>query len=228
MGKQCWLAATAALLAGCDGPQSALDPNGPGAQMAANLWWGMLIVSASVFAVLIALWILALYRTPRGHDEAQSRRVSRRWIIGGGIVLPAVSITVLLGFGVTLGDRLLPHPSDARPLTVEVTGHQWRWEIRYPGHDVALRDRLVIPAGRAIDFHVGSGDVIHSFWVPGLGGKIDAIPGRTNVLRLRAERPGRHRAQCAEFCGEGHAHMRLLVEVLDGEAFDRWLKTPVP
>lgn len=216
-----------ALLAACAGPQSVLDPNGPAAQTTAGLWWGMLIWSASVFATLIALWMIALYRRAPAYDEATRRRINRRWIIGGGIVLPATSIAVLLGLGVPLGTRPLP-AGDSAPLTVHVTGHQWRWEIRYPRYGVALRDRLVIPAGRTIDFHVASGDVIHSFWLPALGGKVDAIPGRTNVLRLRASHPGRHRTQCAEFCGAGHAQMRLIVDVLDAEAFEQWLAAAAP
>jgi len=193
--------------------------------MAADLWWGMVAVSALVLLAVVGLWLRALYRTPREQDEATLRRIGRRWIIGGGIILPSVSIAVLLAFGIPLGHRMLPLPvTGAQPLRIEVTGHQWHWQFRYPDHGIDSRDRLVIPAGRAIDFHVGSADVIHSFWIPRLGGKIDAIPGRTNVLRLRADQPGQLRGQCAEFCGAGHAHMAFAVVVLDAAAFDAWLE----
>jgi cytochrome c oxidase subunit 2 len=185
----------------------------------------MFIVSSLVLLTLIMLWIVALYRTPRDRDGATERRIARRWIIGGGLMLPGVSVVVLLGFGIPLGQPMFP-PSvrGAQPLKIEVTGQQWRWEIRYPEQGVALVDRLVIPAGRPIEFHVRSADVIHSFWIPRLGGKIDAIPGRINVLQLRADRAGRYRGQCAEFCGARHAHMVLAVEVLDAGAFDDWLE----
>ncbi len=193
----------------------------------------MFIVAALVLLAVVGLWIYALYRKPPDHDEALQHRIGRRWIIGGGLILPGISIVILLAFGIPLGHRMLPLPaflphSGEPPLKIEVTGQQWRWEFRYPGTDIVSIDRLVIPAGRMIDFHVGSADVIHSFWVPQLGGKIDAIPGRINVLRLRADQPGPYRGQCAEFCGARHAHMVFAVQVLDGAAFDAWLEAQMP
>lgn len=185
----------------------------------------MFSAAALVLLAVVGLWLHALYRSPHDHDDATRRRIDRRWIIGGGIILPSVSVAVLLAFGIPLGHRLLPLPvSGEQPLKIEIIGHQWHWEIRYPDHGIVGSDRLVIPAGRAIDFHVSSADVIHGFWIPRLGGKIDAIPGRTNVLRLRADQPGRYRGQCAEFCGAGHAHMALAVEALDAAAFDAWVE----
>lgn len=224
------LAACAPLaLAACAGPQSILAPDGPAARIVADLWWAMFIVATLVLLAVVGLWVHALRRTPRDHDDAARRRIDRRWVIGGGIILPSVSVAVLLAFGIPMGHRLLPLPvSGEPPLKIEVIGHQWRWEIRYPALGIAAVDRLVIPAGRAVDFHVGSADVIHGFWIPRLGGKIDAIPGRTNVLRLRADRPGHYRGQCAEFCGTGHAHMVLAVEVMDASAFDAWVETQQP
>jgi cytochrome c oxidase subunit 2 len=183
----------------------------------------MFIVATLVLLTLVVLWIVALYRTPRDRDEAEHRRVAQRWVIGGGLLLPGVSVVVLLAFGVPLG-RPPPLVPGAPPLKIEVTGRQWRWEVRYPQHGLLLVDRLVIPVGRPLEFHVGSGDVIHSFWIPRLGGKIDAIPGRTNVLQLRADRAGRYRGQCAEFCGERHAHMALAVVAIDADAFDDWIE----
>jgi len=217
------------MLAACAGPQSTLAPGGSAARMAADLWWGMFTVSAVVLLAIVGLWLHALYRTPRDHDEATLRRISRRWIIGGGIIVPSISIVILLAFGIPLGHRMLPLPvAGDPPLKIEVTGRQWHWEIRYPDHGIVSTDRLVIPLGRTIDFHVSSADVIHSFWVPRLGGKIDAIPGRTNVLRLRADQPGHYRGQCAEFCGAEHAHMVLAVEVLDAAAFEGWVEANKP
>jgi cytochrome c oxidase subunit II len=217
------------LLAACAGPQSTLAPAGPAARIAANLWWGMFIVSAVVLLVIVGLWLYALYRTPCDHDAVTLRRIGQRWIIGGGIILPSVSVAVLLAFGIPLGHRMLPLPLPGdQPLRIDVMAHQWRWEVRYPDHGIVTNDRLVIPAGRAIDFHVGSADVIHSFWVPRLGGKIDALPGRTNVLRLRADQPGEYRGQCAEFCGAEHAHMVFVVEALDAAVFEDWVKTRKP
>ncbi|MDO9465880.1 MAG: cytochrome c oxidase subunit II [Thiobacillus sp.] len=214
------------LLVACAGPQSTLAPDGPAARIVADLWWAMFIVAALVLLAVVGLWVHALFRPHREHDDAARRRIDRRWIIGGGIILPSVSVAVLLAFGIPMGHRMLPLPlSGEMPLKIEVIGHQWRWEIRYPDQGIVSADHLVIPVGRAIDFHVDSADVIHGFWIPRLGGKIDAIPGRTNVLRLRADQPGLYRGQCAEFCGAGHAHMMLTVEALDAAAFDAWVET---
>jgi cytochrome c oxidase, subunit II len=218
------VAGTAAL-AGCSGPQSTLDPAGPAADVVATLWWWMFGYGTLVLLVVVGLWLHALYRRRPEPDEAQARRTGRRWIVGGGLLLPLASIAVLLAFGVPAGHGMLPWPVAAGPaaLRIEVVGHQWWWEVRYPDAGLQLRDELVLPVGRPVDVHVSSRDVIHSFWVPRLGGKIDAIPGRTNVIRLRADRAGAMRGQCAEFCGDAHAHMTMRVRALHADEFEAWL-----
>ena len=193
--------------------------------MAAQLWWGMFSFSALVFALVLALWLYAQFRTPRNHDDTTRQRIHRRWIIGGGLILPLTSVSVLLAFGIPAGHRMLPLPVDGTPaFRIEVEAHQWFWRVHYPDHDIELIDRLVMPADRPVDIHVRSADVIHAFWVPRLGGKIDALPGRTNVLRLHADAPGEYRGQCAEFCGTQHAHMAFTVDALEPADFDDWLE----
>jgi cytochrome c oxidase subunit 2 len=205
-------------LAGCGGPQSILDPAGPSARLAATLWWGMFALFALVLAVVVTLWLYAVH----GRRKIPRRENGRAWIIGGGVLLPLLSVAAILAFGIPAGHRMgVFHERD--PLVVEVTGHQWWWQVRYPGAAVETANQLVIPAGRPIHIHAGSGDVIHSFWVPRLGGKIDMIPGRRNVIQIEADRPGVYRGQCAEFCGAQHARMVLVVEALDAEAFEHWL-----
>lgn len=212
-------------LSGCGGPQSALNPAGPSAQAVASLWWGMLSFFTLVLVTIVALWLYAMRRKPVSMTETQAHRIANRWIIGGGVVLPVVSVAVLLSLSIPMGYRLLPLPSEEQPpLRIEVTGQQWWWEISYSDRDVVTINQLHLPAGIPVDIHVTSADVIHSFWVPSLGGKIDAIPGRTNILRLEADAPGRLRGQCSEFCGVGHADMILLVEVHTPENFEAWLE----
>jgi len=144
-------------------------------------------------------------------------------------VLPVVAITALLVFGTSAGQHQLPLPSAgpgvAGPtrLRIDVTGQQWWWSMQYPDSGVRLRNELRLPVGRPVDIHVGSRDVIHSFWVPRLGGKLDAIPGRIGVVRLQADQPGTFRGQCAEFCGLNHAHMVMTVIAMPAEEFDAWL-----
>lgn len=212
-------------LAGCEGPLSTLDPAGPSAAMAAWLWWGMLGLFTLVFVGVCGLWIYAMLREPAELDEHHSRRVQRRWIIGGGLILPLASIAVILAFGIPAGHRMLPlPPQEGNALVIEVTALQWRWDVSYPGRGIQLEDRVVIPAGAPVDIHLTSKDVIHSFWVPRLAGKLDAIPGRTNVLRLEASAAGEYLGQCAEFCGLNHAHMTFTVEALPAAEFDAWLR----
>lgn len=160
------------------------------------------------------------------NSPAQARRIAVRWLVGGGLLLPGTAILALLIFGSPAGFHQLPWPGAAQaPLRVEAIGHQWWWEIHYPDTGLRLRNEMRIPAGRAVDVHTRSADVIHSFWVPRLGGKLDAVPGRTLVVRLRADQAGTYRGLCAEFCGHGHAHMGMTVQAMPGPAFDAWLQT---
>jgi cytochrome c oxidase subunit 2 len=211
-------------LGGCSGPQSALDPAGPSALAIAGLWWGMFGFFTLVLVAVTALWLYAMWRQPKTYTEGQTRRLYHQWIIGGGLILPIITIIVLIGFGIPLGYRMLPLPLEEPPLRIDVTGHQWWWEVRYPESGVAAKNELHLPAGVPVDIHVTSSDVIHSFWVPRLAGKIDMIPGHINILRIQADAPGRFRGQCAEFCGKGHARMALAVEAHTPEAFKAWLE----
>jgi len=214
------------LLAACDGPQSILDPAGPSAQAIATVWWWMLGVAVMVLLGVVGVWLLAMRRT-RGLSPDEAQHAGQCWIVGGGIALPSVAIAALLAFGSSAGFHQLPLPlgkNDAAfPLRIEAIGHQWWWELRYPDSGVGLRNELRLPLGRPVDIHVSSRDVIHSFWVPRLGGKIDAVPGRTAVVRLQADQTGMFRSQCAEFCGLGHAHMVMTVHAMAPDEFDAWL-----
>ena len=212
------------LLAGCSGPQSALDPAGPMAREVAVIWWAMFGFASLVLLVVIALWVYAMRRPHRALDEAQAKKINRAWIVWGGLVLPSASIGLLLLFGIPAGHRMLPLPIvGEQPLRIEVIGHQWWWEVRYPDSGVVTANQLHLPVGRPVDLDVTSDDVIHSFWVPRLGGKIDMIPGRHNRIRLHVDRPGTYRGQCSEFCGTQHSHMILDVQAHDEDGFSAWL-----
>jgi len=224
------------LLAGCTGPQSMLDPAGPSAQAIAAVWWWMLGVSMLVLLGVLVLWLVAMGRqgpTAGSDDQPGAGRIGRRWIVGGGILLPAAAIVPLLIFGSSAGLHQLPLPLErsgtggtpVQPLRIDVTGQQWWWAVHYPGTGVRLRNELRLPVGRPVHVQVGSLDVIHSFWVPRLGGKLDAIPGRTGLVRLQADQAGTFRGQCAEFCGLAHAHMVMTVIALPAAEFDAWLAT---
>ena len=186
------------------------------------MWWGMSIFATLVLVGVVAVWALALRNTARNEDHA--RRLAQRLIVGGGIVLPSVSIAVLLAFGLPLGHRMLPLFDDGTEvLHIEVTAHQWWWEVRYPVHNIELRNELHMPAGVPVVINLRAADVVHAFWVPRLAGKLDAIPGHTTALRLEADAPGIYYGQCAEFCGLQHARMFFTVHAHEPAAFDTWL-----
>lgn len=216
---------TPLLVTGCSGPFSTLDPAGPSAAGVAGLWWGMLAFAVLVLLAVIGLWLNAMLRTQNKGSDRQLRRTRQRWIIGGGLLLPMGSIVVLLAFGIPVGHNMLPLPVDkGETLRIDVTGHQWWWQTSYPASGVQLIDELHIPVGVPVDLHLGSADVIHSFWVPRLGGKLDMLPGRTNVLRVQADEAGTYRGQCAEFCGLDHARMQFTVTAHAPGDFETWLE----
>lgn len=177
-----------------------LEPAGPAARSIATLWWIMLTGAAALFLATSLAVVGACMPSTRG------LLTTRRLIAWGGLAMPTIVLAALVAAAFALGERALPRGQAA--LRVEATARQFVWEFRYPG-GAATRDVLHLPAGRDVDIAVASADVIHSFWIPRLGGKIDAIPGHVNVIRLRADAPGRFGGLCAEFCGNGHTAMRF-------------------
>ncbi len=207
-------------LAGCDGQQSALAPAGTGAQSIATLFWWM---AGGALAIWLVVMGIALYAT-QARPEAHSLRGARWLIIGGGIVFPVIVLTGLLIYGLMLMPQL--SLSEKVALRVEVSGEQWWWRVRYrteAGEAVELANEIRLPVGERVAFSLTSPDVIHSFWIPSLGGKVDMIPGRTNQLVLEPTETGTFRGACAEYCGTSHALMNFAVVVMTREAFDRWL-----
>jgi len=206
------LASLPAASAGAASPFSTLDPAGPVARIIARLWW---IMAGASVAITLGMIALALYCAV--HPSRPAALDARKWLLGGGILFPSVVLLALLGGGAYAGwvmaARLAPPP-----FVVQVQARQWYWEARYPETDrpQARSVNVVhIPAAMPVEFRVSTPDVIHSFWVPRLGGKVDAVPGRINVIRLQADRPGIYRGLCAEFCGAGHAQMMLDVHAHD-------------
>lgn len=202
------------------GPYSALDAVGPAARDIEALWWVMLVGAALITALVGGL---LFYAWTQRHA---ARQVSQRlWIVTGGLLFPLATLSVLLLFGLWTGERLLPHAREG-VVTVEARGHQWWWEFTYrdaSGRRLHTASELRIPAGRPIDVLVTSEDVIHSFWVPRLAGKLDGIPGHLSRLRIEAPAPGRYYGLCAEFCGIGHARNHFSVVAQEPAAFDAWL-----
>lgn len=214
--------AAALLLCACAGHQSALDPQGPAARSIANISWVMFIGAAAILLLVMVLALLAVFRR---HDDARSGG-DLRFIVGGGVVFPVVTLTLLLVYGVyQMGDLRAEPPAD--PVRIEVVGNRWWWDVHYldenGGRLVSTANEIRIPAGTPVSVFLRTEDVIHSFWVPNLAGKIDLIPGRRNHVRLQADAPGVFRGQCAEFCGAQHARMAFHVIAESPADFENWL-----
>lgn len=206
---------------GSGGPQSALDPAGRGAERIAEIYWWMTAGAALVWIAVIALTIYAVRASPRAHE----RRRLTRLIIGGGAGVSTVLLTALLVYGLAPIPELLA-PAPAGSLTVAVSGEQWWWRVRYlpaSGPAVELANEIRLPVGETVQFRLESPDVIHSFWIPALGGKMDMIPGRVTRLALTPTKTGTFRGVCAEYCGMSHALMSFAVVVHEKAEFARWL-----
>ena len=195
-----------------------LDPAGLAAHTMAGVTWSLLVGSTLIFTGVMALLMVAL--RPR-----VGKVNTRWWLVGGGLVFPAIVLSVLMGYTAVRSAQLTrAAPADA--LVVSVIGKMWWWEVRYrlpDGTDVVLANEIHIPVNRPVVIGLSSTDVIHSFWVPQLGGKMDMVPGRTNQLVLQATAPGVYRGQCAEYCGEQHARMAMHVVVHEPADFELWL-----
>lgn len=214
-------AAASSVLAACTDRQSVMAAHGSEAERIALL---AIIVFAGAGVVMLVV-VSALWLAVRGSAGQRAALAGERAIRIGGIAFPVITLTALLGYGLWLMRESLA--IEARPaLRIEVTGEQWWWRLGYrdrDGNTFAEANEIRIPVGVEVEFELRSADVIHSFWVPSLGGKLDMIPGRTNRLRLKADRPGVYRGQCAEYCGGPHALMALEIVALPQAEFDAWL-----
>jgi cytochrome c oxidase subunit 2 len=203
----------------------ALDPQGPVSGAMADLFWLMLGLGAVVFVVVVVVLTLGLLRRGReGEPQADRQRPDRfgRWFVVGGVVAPLVILIIV--FGATVNAmRFVPTTAPPEALVVEVVGHQFWWEVRYPDAGITTTNELHIPVGRRINLQLTSADVIHSFWVPELAGKLDLLPDRTNTLVLQADEPGEHVSRCAEYCGLEHTRMVLTVVAEPEEQFTAWV-----
>ncbi|MDT3669572.1 MAG: c-type cytochrome [Aromatoleum sp.] len=199
------------------GLQSALAPRGPEAAAIAEITWVLVAGGALIFAIVLVIAALALLRPP-------AWLASTRLVVAGGIVFPVVVLSALLAYALVAA----PRQAGATPtdIVVEVVGHQWWWEVNYldgdGAPDFATANEIRIPVGREVELRLRSADVLHSFWVPALAGKLDLIPGKDNRLRVAADQAGTFRGQCAEYCGGPHAQMALFVVAEDPARFDAW------
>ena len=219
------IAAAAGAVTGCSGVQSALDPGGHEAREVASLFWVMVAGAAVIWTLVLGVAVYATRVRPEPHEE----RVGHRLILWGGVAFPTVVLAGLLIYGLGLMPKLR-EPGEG--LRIDVSGEQFWWRVTYrpkEGESLVSANEIVMPVGERVEFALSSPDVIHAFWIPALGGKVDMIPGRMNRLVLKAEKPGVYRGACTEFCGASHALMAFDVRALPKAEFEAWLTTqPAP
>jgi cytochrome c oxidase subunit 2 len=221
----------ALLLGACSGQQSALDPRGPEAEHIARLFWIFTAVCGAIwFAVMIVLAVGILRRTALRPDPLQLDTPAERrstGVVSAAVVGTALTVIALTALSFMSQRRLFAHENAA--VNIKLTGLQWWWDVEYegerPDQTFTTANEIYVPVGRPVSVKLASNDVIHSFWVPSLMGKMDLIPGQQNQIQFTASRPGIYRGQCAEFCGWQHAHMGLVVVALPPPLFETWRKT---
>jgi len=239
---QCALPAVLALcVSACGGAsiQSSLHPSGPQADRLSSLWWLMFWVSTAVY-VLVMIAALLAFKRCRGEAQLMSSPIlmpsiegerKRRNVVIGSVIVTVAILFVFLVVSFSAGRSLTAELAHKNGLTIEITGHQWWWEVRYQdpaaSNIFTTANEIHIPVGVPVTFQLRATDVIHSFWVPNLMGKKDLIPGKIATVWLQADQPGVYRGQCAEYCGLQHAHMALWIVAEPQDQFNAWHQNQV-
>jgi len=209
-------------LAGCDSRQSAFSGLGPVSSRITLLIWIMFTGAALITVFICALMAISI----AGPAGWRQKLTTEKNIVWGGIVFPIVVLTALLIYGFLILNAGGTLAQAENPVRISVVGEQWWWRVIYrhdDGHTTESANELRIPTGRPIEIELSTADVIHSFWIPAYAGKIDMIPGRTNILHLVADKPGIVTGQCAEYCGGAHALMSFYTVAMAPADYDAWL-----
>lgn len=231
----------AAVVSGCSTPQDYLHTAGPAARGLAALGWFTLVVFSAATVVVWALIAWVSVRRSGTLDEHAPIDVNggQRWILIGGFAIPVAVLAIVF---ISMLQTLKAYPmacldastpgSDSVCVVgvprIRVMGQQWWFEAQYlfdpPAGDFTAPTEIHIPVGRPVDIELETRDVIHSFWIPKLHGKVDLVPGLVNRIRIQADRPGLYQGECGEYCGAQHAHMRLQVVAQQPDEFEAWLQ----
>lgn len=222
-----WTALTLALAA-CNTPQSTLNPRGPASGNIASLEWAVLITFC---VVSLIMWVLLGWAAVRRRGSLETHAPwneggGQSWIIIGGFAIPVVILFVFFVMAMGWLTRFPVHAANAIHPEIRIIGHQWWWEVQYLGEPAERQfttaNEVHIPVGRPVDIELTTHDVIHSFWIPELHGKVDLMNGMRNYIRVEADHAGTFKGQCAEYCGEQHAHMLLVVVAQPEQDYQAW------
>ena len=198
-----------------------MAPRGTDAAAASGLWWYMLALGGVIAVAWLVLFGVGLFRRhPSGRSAEADVRTHRRFIIGGGLILPGLALGSLFVYNLVV----LNAPVADGDVVIHATGHQFWWEFAYEDPEFVTANEMYIPTDTDVTVLLTTGDVIHSFWVPQLAGKRDMIPVRVNELSLHATQPGRYLGECAEYCGIQHANMQFHVVAVPPDAYEVWIE----
>ena len=216
--------AVVGLLAGCTPKTpSTLDPSGPVADKEAGLFWLILIIATIVFVIVTGTLLYFIIRFRARPDSPPARQIGGNQRLEITLALIPTVVLFIVLFATIFTMFSLAQPASANTLTVKAIGHQWWWEFQYPNQKIVTADELYIPVNTVVHVELESNNVIHSFWVPQLGGKTDVIPGHNNTTWIEASKAGDYRGLCTEFCGTQHAHMDYLVRAVSADQFQAWV-----
>jgi cytochrome c oxidase subunit 2 len=212
--------------AACSGPGAMTEANGPGAHRISLLSIAMFAVAAFVFLVVICFLAYGLFHRRRDDDEQRpdlDDHGGTRMVLLGGIAFPIVVLVILFVITLVALEAQAREDTGSHVFTIDVIAHRWWWEFQYPDQHIDTANEVHIPTGQPVLMEVTSTDVIHSFWVPRLQRKVDAVPGRTNEVTLQADADGTYLGECSEYCGLQHAHMHFDVIAQSSDAFNGWV-----
>jgi cytochrome c oxidase subunit II len=209
------------------------EPQGWRAELISQTGWIMYVMAGAIVALVFLTLFWALFRPrPRRPDPAESPEAAASielggsrptfWVVIGGIVMPVIVLSVVAGLHFR-GMAALSAPSEPPAVVVEVIGNQFWWEVRYPAYGIITANEVHIPTGVPVEIRLTSEDVIHSFWVPQIQGKLDLVPGKANTLYLQADQAGTYQGFCAEYCGIQHAKMLFLLIAQTPPEFETWV-----
>ena len=207
-----------------ENPQSTFDTHGPISEIQKNLFLFTFWIAVIVFIVVEGAIIFVTFKYRRKNDDLPAQihgnlRLEITWTIIPAIIVVIIAIPTVFGIWET---QVMPDEEDA--ITINAVGHQWWFEFKYPSEEIVTANELHLPQDKNVIVNIESQDVLHSFWIPKLAGKVDMVPNHENKLWFRADNPGVYYGQCAEFCGIVHAMMRFRVVVHTEEGYQNWLE----
>jgi cytochrome c oxidase subunit 2 len=218
----------------CGGPQNALDSAGVQSGRIESLWWIFFWVTAVVYVIVMVVLLITILRRKRTDKEIapETRTDSIRErnatnIVKGAVAISVITLFTLMFTSFRTGRAVNSLSYDESPLEIQVTGNQWWWDFKYldrvvPSRTIRTANELHLPVGRTVKLTLQSTDVIHSFWLPNMHGKMDLIPGYKSTIYFRPDEVGTYFGQCAEFCGYQHAKMRFAVTVESQADYEKW------